>query len=103
MVNDIQKLSGQSMLIFYTYGDDLINAKFPGIVILMTLHLDYTIGVKQYNAFMQSSSKLNEFVENYLVKLWSKDIGDDQLRPLFTRIANNVVLINREEDYLKRV
>lgn len=45
---------------------------------------------------LKSQSKLTRYVEEYLFNLWSKQVGDDQLRPLFTRIANNVVLVNNE-------
>lgn len=97
LVRNIEQLPPTTMLLFYTYGDDLANAKYPGVVIFMSLKLKNIFMEKQNrNDLLKSSSKLNEFVENYLFDLWSNKIGDDQLRPLFTRIANNVILVNEE-------
>ena len=94
LVNNIEMLPAQTMLLFYTYGDDLHNAKFPGIMILMSLNIDYELESGQRARFLKSSSVLTKFSEDYLFNLWSKSINDDQLRPLFTRIANNVIFVN---------
>lgn len=100
LVKDIQEIPATSMLLFYTYGDDLLSAKYPGVVILMTLKLEGALENENNrdfrDALMKSQSKLTSYVEDYLFNLWSKQVGDDQLRPLFTRIANNVVLVNKE-------
>jgi len=37
-----------------------------------------------------------EFVETHMFQMWSKFVGEDQLKPLFTRIGNNVVFVNNE-------
>jgi hypothetical protein len=97
LVQNIEQMPATTMLLFYTYGDDLINAKYPGIIILMSLDLsDMLIDNSKRSQLLKSASKLSEYVENYLFDLWSSHIHDDQLRPLFTRIANNVVFINNE-------
>jgi hypothetical protein len=97
LVRSIEQLPPTTMLLFYTYGDDLANAKYPGVVIFMSLKLKNIFMEKQNRSdLLKSSAKLNEFVENYLFDLWSNKIGDDQLRPLFTRIANNVIFVNEE-------
>ena len=64
----------------------------------MTLNLgDVTAGKENLRyELLKSQSKLTGYVEDYLFSLWSKQVGEDQLRPLFTRIANNVVLVNTE-------
>ena len=96
-VQNIEQLPATTMLLFYTYGDDLMNAKFPGIVILMSVQLsDIAIEDLERAKLLNSSAKLSEYVEAYLFKLWSPYIHEDQLRPLFTRIANNVILVNNE-------
>ena len=82
------------MLLFYTYGDDMLSAKYPGILILMTLELRERLDDQRREQLLKSQAKLTEYVESYLFDLWSSSIGEDQLRPLFTRIANNVVLVN---------
>jgi hypothetical protein len=98
LVQHIERLPATTMLLFYTYGDDMGNAKYPGIVILMSLELsdDVFIENSTREQILKSSSKLSELVENYLFDLYSKHIHEDQLRPLFTRIANNVIFINNE-------
>lgn len=96
LVKNIQQIPATSMLLFYTYGDDLISAKYPGVVILMTLEIDHTISNEQREIFSKSSKKTMEFVESHLFKLWSKFVGEDQLKPLFTRIGNNVIFVNNE-------
>lgn len=96
LVRNIQQIPATSMLLFYTYGDDLISAKYPGVVILMTLEIDHTISNEQRETFSKSSKKTMEFVESHLFKLWSKFVGEDQLKPLFTRIGNNVIFVDNE-------
>ena len=59
----------------------------------MTLELNEIIG-EERKTFIQNSSKLTGFVENYLFAMWSKQVGEDQLRPVFTRIANNCIFVN---------
>lgn len=96
LVNHIEVLPAQTMLLFYTYGDDLQNAKFPGILILMSLNIDTRLDDSHRARFAKSSSSLTKYAEDYLFNLWSSSIDDDQLRPLFTRIANNVIFVNNE-------
>lgn len=99
MVKNINLIPATSMLLFYTYGDDLLSAKYPGVIILMTLELEEIIGSNDNlrENLQKSQSKLTGYVEDYLFNIWSKQVGEDQLRPLFTRIANNVVLVNYED------
>lgn len=64
----------------------------------MTLELNEIIekDSEEREMLLKSQSKLTGYVEDYLFKIWSRQVGEDQLRPLFTRIANNVVLVNNE-------
>lgn len=96
LVRSIQQIPATSMLLFYTYGDDLLSAKYPGVVILMTLEIDDILLVEQRAQLANNSKKIMEFVETYLFQMWSKFVGEDQLKPLFTRIGNNVVFVNNE-------
>ncbi len=57
----------------------------------MTLELEQHINLDE--AVLKNQSTLTGFVENYLFSLWSKQVGEDQLRPLFTRIANQVIFV----------
>lgn len=97
LVKNIERIPAHSMIIFYTYGDDFENAKYPAIMILMTLKMP--VDAQQTNessrlTLSTDSAKLSEYVESHLSNLWSRFLGDDQLKPLFTRIANNVVYLN---------
>jgi hypothetical protein len=98
LVNNIELLPAQTMLLFYTYGDDQDTAKFPGVLILMNLNLEMSLETALRERFNKNGSNkfLTKFTEDYLFKLWSARVNDDQLKPLFTRIANNVVLVNKE-------
>ena len=53
----------------------------------MTVELEEII----YENF-NKQKEVTALVERHLLNIWSDDVGEDQLKPLFTRIANNVVL-----------
>lgn len=93
LIKNIELMPASTMILFYTYGD-YENAKYPGVLIFMNLNLDETISSDQRQMFQENLSTLSEFVEGHLFELWSQEIGADQLRPLFTRIANNLVFVN---------
>lgn len=95
-VEDIHQFPAHSMVLFYAYGDEEKYAKFSGVLIFMSFKLNEVLDSKSREEFSDSPKKLREFAENRMFNLWSKWIGEDQLRPLFTRIANNVILINNE-------
>jgi hypothetical protein len=96
LVNNIEMLPAHTMLLFYTYGDDLDNAKYPGVLILMSLELNEELSDEQRGRFLASPKSVTKFAEDHMFDLWSRYVGEDQLRPLFTRIANNVVFVNSE-------
>ncbi len=99
LVEDIHNLPAKSMILFYTYGDDASTAKFKGIMIFFTYELDVVISnnKEKIDEFSKDYSKLSSFIEKNLNDKWSKDIDYDQLKPLFTRIGNNYVLVNPEQ------
>jgi hypothetical protein len=96
MIKNIQEIPAKSMILFYTYGDILPDAKYPGVLILMKLNLDENFDDQQRTEFLKSTARLSSFVETHLRKMWSKSIHEDQLAPLFSRIGNNVILVNTE-------
>ena len=98
LVQNIERLPFSTMVLFYTYGDDIINAKYPGTIIIFTLELSSEFNLKslERKKILQSCSQLTVLVENYLTDLYSANVHEDQLKPLFTRIANNIIFINEE-------
>jgi hypothetical protein len=92
LVEDIQNIPAQSMLIFHTFGDDETTTKYKGIITLLTFEIDEDISETK-----DRYAELSDFVERKLSEKWSKDIKYDQLKPLYARIANNIVLINNQE------
>lgn len=92
LVRNIQKMPAQAMILFYTYGD-YENAKFPGVLIFMSLSLEHELSNDERARFNDRIASLTEFVEDYLFNLWKSEIAADQLRPLFTRIANNLCFV----------
>lgn len=92
LVRNIQNMPARAMLLFYTYGD-FENAKFSGVQIFMSLSLESMLSSDERTRFENKLASLTEFVENHLFNLWKSEIAADQLRPLFTRIANNLCFI----------
>lgn len=93
-VKNIQRIPARVMILFYTYGDYENAAKYQAVSIFMSLNLvDVDIGVENRAKFETNIASLSQFVEDYLFDVWSKDIAADQLRPIFTRIANNLCFI----------
>ena len=83
LIKNLEVLPVDSVFLFYAYGDPSSNYK--DVLILLTLKVPKVYEIK---------TNLTEFVETYLLEKWLKVFDSvDQLRPIFTRIANNVVLI----------
>ena len=92
LVKNIERMPAHAMMLFYSYGD-YENARYDGVLIFMRLNLELTLEDEQRQRFDSSLAALTEFAENYMFKIWSKFIAADQLRPLFTRIANNLCFV----------
>ena len=86
------------MFLFYTYGDYKLSAKYSGIVILLSLALNSEMKIEnlQRQEILKRDAKLIEIVENHLFSSHLSKIHEDQLRPLFSRICNNVIFVNYE-------
>lgn len=84
LVKNLELLAVDSVFLFYSYGDN--TSEYQGVLILISLQIPHINEIKINN--------LNQFVESYLLDLWMKNYNnEDQLKPIFTRIANNIVLI----------
>jgi len=101
LINNIEAVPSSSMFIFYTYGDSIPEAKFPGVMIFFTYKLKSSLTNEQRKLFRNGLPQLTSFVEQELTELWN-DIHFDQLKPLFTRITNNVVLVEKDEQPCNR-
>jgi hypothetical protein len=87
------------MILFYTYGDDASTAKYRGIMVLLTYELETVISnnKEKSDELNNEYSKLISIIETSLYDKWSKNIDYDQLKPLFTRIGNNYMLVYPEQ------
>ena len=88
------------MILLYSYGDDITTAKYRGIMILLTYELNEEIisnDKEQYEELTKDYSKLTSFVEKDINDRWYVFIDYDQLKPLYNRIVNNIILINNEK------
>lgn len=88
----VEKMPAEAMILFYTYGD-YENAKYQGVLIFMSLTLDSTLSEAERANYENSVASLTQLVEGYLKNLWKARVNEDQLLPLFTRIANNLCFI----------
>ena len=97
LIEDILKIPPESMMIFYAYGDEASNSKSKGVIILLTYTLEKVISEEEYKKLSNDYSMLSRLVEKELNTVWSETIDYDQLNPLFSRIANNIILVNNDE------
>jgi len=58
---------------------------FKGVIILMTLEFK-----DDFNPISRQKD-VTKLVERYLIDVWSADVNEDQIKPLLTRIANNII------------
>jgi hypothetical protein len=99
LVEDIQLIPAKSMLLFHSYGDDDSTAKYKGIITLLTFEIDEDISEdrEKFSHLASDYAVLSKFVENKLGERLSKNMHADQLYPLYTRISNNIILVNNED------
>uniref|UniRef100_A0A0B6ZPX7 Torsin-1A-interacting protein 1/2 AAA+ activator domain-containing protein n=1 Tax=Arion vulgaris TaxID=1028688 RepID=A0A0B6ZPX7_9EUPU len=82
IIENLQLLHPSAALLFYNYCDN-DNAAFKDVMILFTLYFD------EKEERIQSSDS----VENYLEKMWSRSLAVDKVKPLMSRVANNIVIV----------
>ena len=92
LIKNIQYLPGNSLLLFHGYGDDVSSAKYPGVVIFLTFTYEDDLSDNK----PMSGKQLTQFIEKKITEKFSEHISYDQLKPLFTRITNNIVKVNYE-------
>ena len=97
LVEDLNNIPPQSMILFYAYGDDASNSKYNGIIILITFVIDEVFDKIKFDKLSTDYAMLSSFVEMKLNEKWSNDIDYDQLKPLYTRIGNNIILVGSEK------
>ena len=100
LIENIENIPAQSMILFYTYGDDITTSKYKGIIILFTYELNGAVvsnNKEKHEELTNNVAKLNSLVEKDINDRWSVYIDYDQLKPLYTRIANNIILVNNEQ------
>lgn len=98
LVEDISNIPPKAMMIFYAYGDEYSNSRYNGIMVLLSYALDVGLSGDKFKLLSNDYSLLSTLVEEKLTADWSNEIYYDQLKPLFTRIANNIVLVDRESN-----
>ena len=98
LVEDISNIPPKSMMLFYAYGDEYSNSRYNGIVVLLTYTLDIGLSKDKFRLLANDYSLLSSLVEDKLTAEWSNEIHYDQLRPLFSRITNNIVLVDKENN-----
>jgi hypothetical protein len=96
LIENIEHLPARSMILFHSYGDDESNAKFKGIMILFTFHFEFEN--LEYEIQNIEEKDMRNLIEEKLTEKLSISIHSDQLYPLFSRIANNAVLIYQEDN-----
>lgn len=94
LIKGMQYIPAQAMLLFFSYGDIGSASEYPGVIILMTLQIDVQIEQEKRDLFLKSSKEINKYTEIYLSNLWSTDFPKDKLKPLFSRIGNNILFLN---------
>lgn len=97
LIKQIQYLPAVSLFLFHKYGDEFDSEDYKGYIIIITLQLDINISNEERLNILKKPSKLNEVVENYLLETFSPFIHEDQLKPIFTRICNNLIFVNNED------
>lgn len=86
IINEVDAMSGKAAMIFHAYCDNE-NAPHRDVALVFTLFMDDSKS-------LHSSAQ----VEAYLYGMWQKQLDVDVLSSLLSRIANNVVIVQGEED-----
>ena len=95
LIKNMQLIPAKSIMLFYTYGDDLTTAQYKGIVIIFTLTIE-KLTIDKNKLLTGKYGDLSGYIEHHMNNLWLNHIHWEQLQPLYTRIGNNIVLVNDE-------
>ncbi|XP_013412694.1 torsin-1A-interacting protein 2 [Lingula anatina] len=88
ILDQMQNIPPIAALMLHAYCDN-VNAPYKNVVIILTITLETDA---------QSASELQESsVETFLTKIWRKGLDDDKIGALLSRVANNIVIIKKDE------
>ncbi len=65
LIENIQNIPAKSMILFYTYGDDMTTAKYRGIMVLFTYELNeetFSNNIEKYEELTKNYSKLQQYL-----------------------------------------
>ena len=96
LIDDISNIPAKSMILFHGFADDVSNSKFKGVMILINLVIDEPLSEEEYNDLSNSPKNLNLFAEKKLNEILTKEFQYDQLRALYSRILNNIILLKND-------
>ncbi|KAI0217964.1 hypothetical protein LSAT2_030302 [Lamellibrachia satsuma] len=93
VVNNLQMMPGGASVVFHGYCDNE-NAPYLDATFVLTLHM-HDVVIQQPD---------DAIVEDFLDRVWSRDVERENLAALYSRIANNIAFVNAEEpDVLARL
>jgi hypothetical protein len=103
LIKHLEKLPFESILILYSYGDEFFNSKFPAVLILASLEMDFILNSKQRTELINDTRTTRKMVKNYLSDLWNKNNREDdreedreiKVMTLFSRITS-ILMVNNE-------
>ena len=86
VVDNLQFIPGGASVVFHGYCDTE-NAPYLDATFLLTLHMQDVV-------IYQADDAL---VEDFLDRVWSEEVERENLAALYSRIANSIAFVNREE------
>ena len=84
VITNLEDLQGDTAMLLHAFCDNE-NAPYTKVVILFTIHIDE-------NAITEGG------VEEYLTKIWRKQLNIDDIGALLSRVANNIVIVRKESE-----
>ena len=86
VVNNLQMMPGGASVVFHGYCDNE-NAPYLDATFVLTLHM-HDVVIQQPD---------DAIVDDFLDRVWSRDVERENLAALYSRIANNIAFVNAEE------
>ena len=86
VVDNLQFIPGGASVVFHGYCDTE-NAPYLDVTFLLTLHMQDVVIYEADDAI----------VEDFLDRVWSEEVERENLAALYSRIANSIAFVNREE------
>ncbi|XP_033732410.1 torsin-1A-interacting protein 2-like [Pecten maximus] len=92
ILDNFESLSPFAALLLHGYCDG-DNAPYKDVLFIQVVHMDRQAG--------EITSQKN-YMDKYLKELWIRDLDEDKIQPLLTRIANNVAMVTPENEQTLR-